>query len=1596
MNQVLMKFFKLPPAVRMMLALAGFGSLASIVFFLLPALRSREAKFWLIIGLIIIGVLVGIILLIRWLFKRKKTATLEGALESQGPTRGDIAEQEQIYKEKFKSKLSELRSNGLSVYKLPWFVLMGEPGCGKTATLINSGLDFPLGKDEVPGFGGTRNYNWWFTNDAVILDTAGRIAFQEEGTTDKVEWEYFIKLLKLNRPRCPINGIVVAIPADKLLRDTSEERAQKATVLRERLRQVHQLLGVRFPTFVIVTKMDLVGGFSEFFDEIRPDLQQRNQMFGWSRPDEFQSPYDPAAFTGAFDNVYDRLRNWAMRYLQRPHATEEELGMVVTFPESFRQLRGPLNDYIGTIFQKSPLLEPPFFRGFYFTSSVQEGAPIFDVLARTRAGSVDVRPSKAVDSKAFFIHDFYQNKVFPEQGLVFRSAKHVTLNKRMRRFVWIGSSALGVILLTFFIFGFLGFKRLLDNPKADVNTASAYIVEMPGKAEFSKLAENTRIAQELAKHVDAYDGFWNALTARLMFVFANSDVPQGYVGQVHAKYVLVSVFEPTIREFARRLESGALPGNIERDVYLKGLEQYTRWFGETVGEETWNEGMTANTAVTRAEQYRDILAALDGPGKTEKESARLQVERALKFLAYDRVFGADVLKPHVPTLSDPAALVRALDAIEAFYKPYANVNDPQAGFTYWTDLFAMLGEVRKRYDEVLGLASRFGADFQGAAEEFGRQTRGIRKIDDYEVGPGAEKGTFTASWFSLSNFLKDRANDLPQEQGRVLRLNDLFARKQKLWDEEFGRVERALAVGSPKTDRTGAARVYDAIAAHRRALSDEFAASLKKLRDRLSVPGDGDPLAYYEQQKLLRVSEAGPDARDKTASISLAPEAFGDGGWLKNVIAELNDMAAGAEAVARDLEDLSKWPTLIQQMRGRDPADIGSGALGTWFGAVKRETEGDTDPARTQKVVVVKSGLHEGQTFWEPNKLYDASGAIWNARRDLQVGTTLRGMAKALKDTDVAVRPGLARLRPGFEAPTVKLPYEVNRFNRSQAAAPAPREAEPKPQDPGDLGLRAVRPSAAEETPVGPGETRTDTEKYLRTYHTRDFLVETLRHYIRIKDALKDLPFSDEGVGASLDTAAGRYIDAYFTDWYGIYRDYTRLLPEELLEAIDKAGDPSFKWPAYHAEVTRIGRSLERSLYDRAKPLLDEAVFTFLATRERDPVDDQAWKLIEGRLATLATSNKSLPHILLRQFDSRADTADRFLSELQKAWRTYVEQVNSFGTLSEGARPGATIPDVDALRKGLVAGAPTLDTSFPFVAPLVRTAEYGNTLLRYQLETTLADMIKPLHGHYPIVQREDIPNPNSDEVKLRAAVESAVDPQKFLAMLRDVAKFEKTYGQVYRAGGTPAGEATLAKCAEWGRFLYGDQGAPDADPPAAPNKIGVNVVPDPNKDNRPRDTVNPGAYCEKVCVALPVLDGRGRDPAGDICVSTRGDVIAPTDEKSGWDYRWQLAVNGGFKEARAWMAQVKVQNWKEGQTAWTLPASPWSLPLLVRSQENDVDPSRVVIPVVFSSGGQQDIGMSILIQFDGRFPGPIPPLAEPAPLPGMPRASEFLTRKSTE
>ncbi len=179
------------------------------------------------------------------------------------------------------------------LYQLPWYMIIGAPGAGKTTALVNSGLQFPLadkfGKSALRGIGGTRNCDWWFTNDAVLLDTAGRYSTQEsQQERDASEWHHFLDLLRKYRGRQPINGVIVTLSVSDLLSQSPEALRNQALALRQRLMELHDRLGIRFPVYVLVTKADLLKGFRSYFASL--DKAQREQIWGFTFPGRKRPP----------------------------------------------------------------------------------------------------------------------------------------------------------------------------------------------------------------------------------------------------------------------------------------------------------------------------------------------------------------------------------------------------------------------------------------------------------------------------------------------------------------------------------------------------------------------------------------------------------------------------------------------------------------------------------------------------------------------------------------------------------------------------------------------------------------------------------------------------------------------------------------------------------------------------------------------------------------------------------------------------------------------------------------------------------------------------------------------------------------------------------------------------------------------------------------------------------------------------------------------------------------------------------------------------------------------------------------------------------
>ncbi len=453
---------------RWFLTLVGTAALALLVWFVGPLFGfagseplAEERARWLVIGgLFAVWALyqIGSAIAAR-LRNRRMVDQLAAAAPIPDATEVATAEELDALRTRFDEALGVLKATGARqrlggryLYQLPWYLIIGPPGCGKTTALVNSGLQFPLaerfGQDAIRGVGGTRNCDWWFTDQAVLLDTAGRYTTQDSyEAVDSAAWQGFLDLLKKNRPRRPINGVLVAVSLADLMEQTNTERALHARAIKQRVQELHQRLGIRFPVYVLFMKADLIAGFMEFFNDLGKD--ERAQVWGVTFPvDEGAGEASVIdALPGELDLLQDRLEEQMLERLQRERDPGKR-SLIFAFPQQFGLLRDVIDRFLRDVFQPTRFEERALVRGVYFTSGTQTGAPIDRVLSALAANfRLDRQAMSAFagSGRSYFIQRLLGDVVFPEAGLAGTNPRL----ERRRRWLQRGAyaTAIGVALL---------------------------------------------------------------------------------------------------------------------------------------------------------------------------------------------------------------------------------------------------------------------------------------------------------------------------------------------------------------------------------------------------------------------------------------------------------------------------------------------------------------------------------------------------------------------------------------------------------------------------------------------------------------------------------------------------------------------------------------------------------------------------------------------------------------------------------------------------------------------------------------------------------------------------------------------------------------------------------------------------------------------------------------------------------------------------------------------------------------------------------------------------------------------------------------------
>ena len=365
--------------------------------------------------------------LVSWRRARRADAALiEGATESperraKAEAREDVAQLRSRLRTALKTMRRVARRRSGHVYAFPWYLMMGAPGAGKTTLVTNSGLKFPLGEAEgaepVAGVGGTRDCNWWFTDRAILIDTAGRYTTQDSvRERDSAGFLGFLSMLRRTRRAQPVNGVILAFSLTDLLTQDPGERLREVRAVRQRLAEVEETLRARVPVYLVLTKADRLPGFDAFFEGM--GAQAREQVWGMTfDPDEARAGALPDLFSREYRALQDRLAALLPERLQG-EADIDRRGAIFRFPAQIAALHESLREIVEELASGTAGAPEPMIRGVYLASATQE--------AEVRRSAA--MPARSMN-RSYFVSRLFSDVILNEAALVTRDRR---LTRRRR------------------------------------------------------------------------------------------------------------------------------------------------------------------------------------------------------------------------------------------------------------------------------------------------------------------------------------------------------------------------------------------------------------------------------------------------------------------------------------------------------------------------------------------------------------------------------------------------------------------------------------------------------------------------------------------------------------------------------------------------------------------------------------------------------------------------------------------------------------------------------------------------------------------------------------------------------------------------------------------------------------------------------------------------------------------------------------------------------------------------------------------------------------------------------------------------------------
>ncbi len=463
--KVLRKFLRpLPLAVVLSLCLAAliwlFG--ARMTVFGITPFGNEVLRGWLALFLTTLGVMLLVVWFIS-LWREYKAERSEREARPLTPEQLETRAMRQVFERATSVMAGRWEGAGDPINGLPWYLVMGAPGSGKSTMITASEMRRPIDHElaaataDLRGSGSGTMLEWHVAgSEAVLLQLSGS-AFVAPETRSPIErhvWARFLKELQRVRPRRPLNGVILVIDLAEFCEMDTTARDAYATSIRRITDEIVRTIDTQITVHVVFTKLDLVAGFLDFFEDAT--AAERDELLGFHFDANFSKPW-----LEVFDEAYvDFLERMQARLALRMKNLKGVLSRqeAFAFARTFVGLRNPLRSLLATALDPDRFSTTPLFRGIYFAAPIQENAPRNIFLQAVGARYALPSPLYSVPQGApqpYFAAQVLPRAIMPEGGLAGTSRSE---DRSFARFAMVLGAACvaGVGTVSLFWFGKYG------------------------------------------------------------------------------------------------------------------------------------------------------------------------------------------------------------------------------------------------------------------------------------------------------------------------------------------------------------------------------------------------------------------------------------------------------------------------------------------------------------------------------------------------------------------------------------------------------------------------------------------------------------------------------------------------------------------------------------------------------------------------------------------------------------------------------------------------------------------------------------------------------------------------------------------------------------------------------------------------------------------------------------------------------------------------------------------------------------------------------------------------------------------------------------